>query len=289
MSINRYTARIGAAALLALVSLPSSIHGHGYLKTPRSRNYVANKDGVWSPLLATNPLIESEPQSANIGGTLAQCGIISDRNYDFPKNALGGDLSQPRTQACYQPGSVIDVEVTLTAHHKGHFEFKACPVVPYQVPTQACFDEHPMTFVSDPLYGANLDVNYPERAYIPSSVLNFSYKFKLPDGMSADMVLIQWKYITANSCYHVGYETYDWPVGPNWPSRSSLIVSPCGPLPPDGVGVPEQVCADLDVARQGLIISFECIQYSSDENSHSETSFIDMKNFFPCSSGTVPK
>ncbi|KAL3779790.1 hypothetical protein ACHAW5_005617 [Stephanodiscus triporus] len=177
---------------------------------------------------------------------------------------VGGDLSQPRTQACYQPGSVIDVEVTRRAS-QGHFEFKACPVVPYQVPHPGLFDEHPMTFVSDPLYGANLDVNYPERAYIPHP-----YKFKLPDGMSADMVLIQWKYITA-SCYHVGYETYDWPVGPNWPSRSSLIVSPCGPLPPGQVSVPEQVCADLDVARQGLIKSFECIQYSSDENSHSET------------------
>lgn len=131
--------------------LPSAIHGHGYLKTPRSRNYVAYQDGVWWPISAENPEPESEPQSANIGGTLAQCGIIAGlRNYDFPKNALGNPMP-PRPQQCYQPGQTIDLQVTLTAHHKGHFEYKACPISPGQAPTQACFDAHPLKFISDVL------------------------------------------------------------------------------------------------------------------------------------------
>ena len=167
-------------------------------------------------LLESDPAKESEPQSANIGGTLGQCGVIAGvRNYDNPKNALGGGLT-PRPQACYQPGQIIDVSVALTAHHKGHFSFKACPISPFQVPTQACFDAYPLKFISDNIYGANFDPNYPDRAYIPhatvglsNSLYTYSYKFELPTGLSGDLVLLQWHYVTANSCVHVGYDTYN--------------------------------------------------------------------------------
>ncbi|EJK76336.1 hypothetical protein THAOC_01905, partial [Thalassiosira oceanica] len=81
----------------------------------------------------------------------------------------------PVVQACYSPGSVVEFESVLTAHHKGHFEFRACPVSSGEVPTQECFDSNPLTFVEDPLYGAVPDPNHPERAYIPNAVV-------LPDG-----------------------------------------------------------------------------------------------------------
>lgn len=43
-------------------------------------------------------------------------------------------------------------------------------------------------------------------------------------------------YLTANSCYHDGYESYDWPDG--WPAPSSMA---CGDVSPDGTGgAPEQ-------------------------------------------------
>ena len=58
---------------------------------------------------------------------------------------------------------MIDVESVLTAHHKGHFELKACPIAPGEVPTQSCFDNNKLTFVEDKLYGAPADLLYPER------------------------------------------------------------------------------------------------------------------------------
>jgi len=131
----------------------------------------------------------------------------------------------------------------LTAHHKGHFEFKACPINPGDIPTQQCFDAHPLTFVADVLSPgesratANFDPKYPERAYIPLTDWELKYQYQLPPGLSGDLVLIQWHYVTANSCMHVGYDTYNWPVGFH---PGDLPV--CGPLPPDGNGVPEQVC-----------------------------------------------
>ena len=250
---------LSAATLFTLLlSCPFTFtaHGHGYLKTPRSRNYVAYEDGVWIGGTETTPAKESEPQSANRKAATATCGVISGRNYDHPQNFFGDALA-PRPQACYQPGQIIDLEVTLTAHHKGHFEFKICPILSGEVPTQACFDENPMTFVSG--QGANFDPNYPERAYIPlsSGNWNYSYKFKFPDGLSGDLVLLQWHYVTANSCTPSGYKEYNWPSGNDWHMAANLIVGSCGTLPLDGNGAPEQVgnSVNLRILHIQLIFS----------------------------------
>ena len=247
-----------ATLLIYLLCLPFTVHGHGYLKTPRSRNYVAYMDGVWYGGTTTTPAKESEPQSANRKAATATCGAISGRDYDYPKNVFGDALA-PKPQACYQPGQIIDLEVTLTAHHKGHYEFKMCPISPGVAPTQACFDANPLTFVTDIKYGANLDPNYPERAYIPDAAAGytFSYKYMLPAGLSGDLVLLQWHYVTANSCIPEGYYEYTWPVGTYWSGPNPSNMATCGPLPLDGNGAPEQVCTATTFTFHGLII-FKC-------------------------------
>lgn len=252
MFFSRLVVTPSVAILVSLLYYcPYSAHGHGYLKTPRSRNFVAFEDGVWFGGGASTPAKEVEPQSANRGGTLAQCGIIAGRNYDTPTNYFGDSLA-PNPQTFYQCGQIIDLDVTLTAHHKGHFEFKACPISPGQVATQDCFDANPLMFISDTKYGANFDTNYPERAYIPdASGYSFSYKFQLPAGLSGDLVLLQWHYVTANSCIPTGYNDYNWPTGSYWPGANPQNLPTCGPLPPDGNGAPEQFwnCAEISIAN----------------------------------------
>lgn len=212
------------------------------------------------------------PHCLNIGGTEARCGKVGDHNYDYPPNAIGEGILSPIKQACYEEGAVIDIESVLTAHHKGHFELKACAIAPGEIATQECFDNHPLTFVNDELYGAPPDPLYTERAYIPlaentNRVSNghymFHHKFKLPDGLRGDLILLQWYYITGNSWYDImlvvsksesffvehsclsstlhlskdkGYDTYDWPEG-FYPGDIPV----CTSIPPDGRGVPEQV------------------------------------------------
>lgn len=150
----------------------------------------------------------------------------------------------PNPQACYQPGSIINLDVKLTAHHKGHFEFRACPIAPGEVPTKECFDAYPLTFVEDVLSQgetraqANFDVNYPERAYLALDDWELSYRYQLPPGLEGDLVLIQWYYITGNSCMAPGYDTYDWPAGGDFDPGTVPV---CTSIPPDGRGVPEQV------------------------------------------------
>jgi len=243
------------SAILTLTPTPE-VHAHGYLKSPRSRNYFAHTDGVWWGGTASDPRPENCPHCLNIGGTEGRCGVIESRNYDYPKNSLGGDLA-PVIQACYQPGAVVEFEASLTAYHMGHMQFYACPISAGQVPTQACFDSNPLTFISDELYGATPDPLYPERAYIPNNdydgfvkdgeLYKFLFKYQLPANLSGDLVLIQWHYVTGNSCKDVGYDTYNWPNG-FYPGNIPVCDQP---LPHDGRGVPEQFwnCAEVKISN----------------------------------------
>jgi hypothetical protein len=159
--------KVGILSALIALSTPEAVTGHGYMKTPRSRNYHANLNGKWSGGTSSDPAPESCPHCLNTGGPgKSVCGKVGDHNYDLPPNAIGG-LMPTVIQECYTPGSIIDVESQITAHHMGHFEMRACPIQHGEVPTQACFNANPLTFISDELYGAVPDVNYPERAYIP--------------------------------------------------------------------------------------------------------------------------
>ena len=188
------------------------------------------------------------PSGLNVGGTEASCGLAADRNYDYPKNALGGNLA-PAVQACYAGGDVVELDIVLTAHHMGHFSYKACAINAGEVASQECFDSNPLTFVEDVLYGSLPDPNYPNRAYIPradsaiiqkdnSGDYKFSHRFKLPEGLSGELVLLQWHYLTANSCMaDEGYLNYNFPAG----FEPNLQLGVCNSIPSDGRGVPEQV------------------------------------------------
>lgn len=56
------------------------------------------------------------------------------------------------------------------------------------------------------------DPNYPERGMYAGGQGGgtkwFEFAYKLPDGMHGDRVMLQWKYITANSCSPPGYKEY---------------------------------------------------------------------------------
>jgi len=250
--------QLTAAAITAIfTSLASNVHGHGHLVSPRSRNYVANQDGKWWPADGTTPYPESCPHCLNVGGTEARCGKVDSRNYDYPKNTLGLALA-PDIQACYGEGDVVQLDVVLTAHHMGHFSYKACAINAGEVASQECFDSNPLTFVEDVLYGSLPDPYYPNRAYIPKSDApfiqkdgndnyKFSHRFRLPEGLSGELVLLQWHYITANSCMaDEGYLNYNFPAG----FEPKYEVGVCNSIPSDGRGVPEQFwnCAEIRVS-----------------------------------------
>ena len=151
--------------LLHLLSTTNSVSTRVF--KPRSRNLVAYQDKNWETYLSgggtsNDPSPEDCPHCLNRGGILAQCGISSGmtngvpllRNYDSPLNIEGNDML-PNIQGVYKEGSIITIDVLVTTHHKGHFEFAICPihdnVAPMEIPTEECFSRNKLQFVSDEL------------------------------------------------------------------------------------------------------------------------------------------
>lgn len=239
--------------VIAVLTVNSSIilcNGHGYLMTPKSRNYFASTDGMYycNPSVDdcdSVPTVEDCPHCMNRADNSALCGVKQNdptRNYDTPKNYNGGPMPWIPQATYAVAGQEIDIDFVLTAHHKGHVSMYACPVSSTGVPTQACFDQNPLAFEWDYKYGAVKDVNYPERFYIaPPDVqgglesrqggVYYQARMKLPAGVSGQ-VLLQWRYYTANSCIYSGYDAYPWPAhwGGSGPNLGGLGVCP-SPLP----------------------------------------------------------
>jgi len=240
--------------LLMMASTPSFVDAHGYLKSPRARNFIAYQDGTWTGNSPEMYPKESCPHCLNLGGSLGECGVMGEYNYTFPKSRAGTDLP-PNPEIVVEHGSRITLEVVLTAHHKGHFEFKACPMS--QSPIKECFEKYKLNFVRDELHGASLDPNYPERAYIPPSGKLFRYTLQLPQNLPSGNALLQWHYVTANSCAAPGYNNYNfpsaWDLEKNGMDYENFKVCKM-PLPPDGRGLPEQFwnCAEISVLDEGV-------------------------------------
>jgi hypothetical protein len=218
--------------VLFLINAPRVL-GHGHLIEPKSRNYRASLGSWWCPTCDpyTTPMMESCPHCMNnYGGTLSSlCGISqtdANDNYDFPKSTNGSPLPW-QSQAVYNKGSVITVTIGIASYHGGHIEMFACPRS--QSPSQACFNQYPLQFVSDAMNGAVPDPNYPGRAYVSpdaplvNSIRTYIFAMKLPSTLPSGDVLIQWMYITANSCNPPGYSSYPFP----WPSAYNSWLGAC--------------------------------------------------------------
>merc|ERR1740121_725466 len=78
----------------------------------------------------------------------------------------------------------------------------------------------------------------------PNGNYIYKHRYKLPEGLRGDLILLQWYYVTANSCSVEGYDTYDFPPGFD-PDTST-----CEYVAPDGRGLPEQFwnCAEIRIA-----------------------------------------
>ncbi|KAL7543239.1 hypothetical protein ACHAXR_012556 [Thalassiosira sp. AJA248-18] len=171
--------------------------GGGYLIHPPSRNYLAylqnnNYTPPSPPLpssstttttLSLQPLSilpEKEPTPHNLNSG-KMCGTVdgAERDYNMPMSR-GGVLLPLNIQAVYNVGSTtsgaeggnnneINVKLHLfnTNSRGGHFEFSACPLTYPNIPTEECFQTHPLEFVKDEYYGAVKDEMFPERIHVP--------------------------------------------------------------------------------------------------------------------------
>lgn len=208
------TALAFAALVLTATKILPGINGHGYMFQPESRNYWSNVNGKDYGLEAGVP-IPKEYCYHCLNTKTGVCGTSEQGvNYDDWLDSLGQPMPW-NSQATYQAGDIITVGMEITAHHLGHMELKACPVGDDngRAATQDCFDQHVLEFVEDISYQMPKDEDHPERGYFYGgttfSYNEFSMRFKLPDSLSGDKVLLQWWYYTANTCKPgEGYDEY---------------------------------------------------------------------------------
>mmetsp|Transcript_32272 Transcript_32272/g.47706 ORF Transcript_32272/g.47706 Transcript_32272/m.47706 type:complete len:635 (+) Transcript_32272:70-1974(+) len=246
-------------ALLALVGM-EHVNGHGYVHSPRSRNWFAVEEGVQGVDIVGLPDKEYCPDCLNTNELPnGICGKpAAGSSYTEYLDSDGNEMPWI-SQETYIAGQQITVKQTFTAHHYGHVFLSACDLGKQS--KQDCFDNpnNWLEFVNDNFYNMPKDNSHPERGYLKRGFMEHEMVFKLPDNVSGDQVLIQWRYITANSCLPEGYHNYfnsfigdpnynvvteDW-KGPNMQNCDKY---PQDGSKPDG-GAPEQFwnCVEVTI------------------------------------------
>jgi len=208
----------------------------------------------------TLPEREDRPDSAKKKNAHGFCGIIDNRDYDNPLDQ-SGNLIVPQPQAIYTEGQIIDMEFVYTINHNGHHVTYACP--DFENPTTECFLNHPLEFIEDTsmeAYGTNAnapkDPNYPERGYVNPGASQTKMRFKLPEGLTGDLILLQWHWVTGNSCRSAGYQNYPYPAG--WAPSSTDACPDRDDLDPTGAGRIQQYwnCMEYVFCSLNLLVGY---------------------------------
>ena len=116
-----------------------------------------------------------------------KCGICGDNWSDEAPRAheMGGTYGMGKVVKNYAMGSIIEVDVMLTANHKGHFVFDLCVLNGEE--TEECFTKLKTE-----------DGSYEWKVPTDESTV-FSPKLQLPAGLECEHCVLRWTYVCGNS------------------------------------------------------------------------------------------
>lgn len=263
------------AFAILLAAIPSVI-GHGFLREPAARNFVANKEvrefcphclqGGGPPTVSGRagghwPSVE-RPESHGLCGDPGQ-GIPVENNWRDETYLVPTPL-----QRSYAPGETVEFSVEVRAHHMGHFEFRICDqalegqTLNSRADGQACLNKWilerapPRSICqagdSDPDC-APVDKKHPGRWYMPPAKGGtelYKMRYQIPVGLQCNHCTLQWYWSTANSClYDADYHEYALQLQDGgWTAQwFSPLASTCGPA----YGEEFWNCADISVGSGG--------------------------------------
>ncbi|UJR14528.1 hypothetical protein I4U23_001524 [Adineta vaga] len=173
-----------------------SIYGHGYLLEPVARSSAWLVDASFRQCCTWPQHMEmfcgglGHQWNVN-GGKCSICGEAYDKPVkDFEK---GGARYKGTIVRTYTQGQQIDVQVVLTANHKGYFEFRLCNLdaSPSADASQECLDRHLLKI-------ANTDsTKFRDVDKYGSEMI--ALRVQLPPNVACQHCVFQWKYTAGNS------------------------------------------------------------------------------------------
>ncbi|KAK3093828.1 hypothetical protein FSP39_020701 [Pinctada imbricata] len=173
------------------------VTGHGHLVVPPQRSTL------WRTV--TGAPVNVDDHGLNCGGFSRQfernggkCGVCGDA-WDLPMprpHEDGGEFGQGYVAGDYTAGDVINIVVNITANHYGWFELRLCPQDdPSRPLTQDCLDNNLLTlFESDSPHSTGMT-----RYYLGEGRGTINVTSKLPDDITCEKCVLQWKYKAGNS------------------------------------------------------------------------------------------
>ncbi|XP_064596497.1 uncharacterized protein LOC135463108 [Liolophura sinensis] len=176
----------------------SGVKGHGRLMSPPSRASLW-RDPRYKTLASALQIQDYNDMGMNCGGFWRQwglnggkCGIcgdpwdVPDKPHEFPNGKYAKGIIVDK----FKSGDIMPVKVQLTANHRGWFEFRLCPHNDNtSEATQECLDQHVLKIAG----GSST------RTTVYSNIYNYNIQLQLPNDLTCERCVFQWKYQTGNS------------------------------------------------------------------------------------------
>jgi len=192
----------------------------------------------------------------------------------FNMGILVDDLGEDYSNT-YASGQSIDIVIDVSTHHAGHFEFFLCDTSDLGNPddlTQDCLNKHQL--IRDPSKPSltPIDSKYPGRFFLEPRCLHdadapkddnlqlgqrMTAHYMLPEGLTCEHCVLQFWWITSNSCLPPGYRDF-------FADSNNNVMEECNgdggskglwnpQLGDCGDAIPEEFwnCADIKITRNG--------------------------------------
>ncbi|XP_076637607.1 uncharacterized protein LOC143349881 [Colletes latitarsis] len=166
------------------------IYGHGMMMDPVQRSSAWRKGFPVEPNYNDNELFcgGMNVQFEQNGGKCGECGD----NYVLPRprpNENGGIYGTGLIVRRYNRSETINVNVKLTANHRGTFKFDLCLLKrSNELETEDCFGLHPLLLAD----GSN---SMP----VPSTRMEFNVPIRLPGNVTCEHCVLRWTYRAGNN------------------------------------------------------------------------------------------
>ena len=179
--------------MCVLLSFLTVVSGHGSVRDPPARNVLSNSDDC--------------PDCLNAGGvSVMYNGVRSKARYGVcgdPWNAkkdheAGGKSAKGKITRTYKSGSTIAIKLSFSANHQGMMSFSICDLpdkrmtssVERALTTQRCFNKNVLRRAD----------NRGVYSFLKGNEDKLVVKYKLPKGLKCKHCILQWKWVTGNSC-----------------------------------------------------------------------------------------